>query len=184
MSLPSDRRGRLRGALLAAALGTVSLAGLPTAASAKTFVASFEDRTGDGKPDARDVVEGRIAYNRKSGALSATVRMNADILDEEDDAIVFVIVSDLRNGKCYRAIFTIGTVISDPSVPVAWKGGLDAAKPKQKYGSGSIEGDTIKMRVKAKSHGGQTPGCTAIVVVSRGDSPKIIDETPIENGFA
>lgn len=163
-------------------LATALLATLPAGAQAKTFNARFSDPEGDASPSARDITAGRVAYNRKSGALSATINVAADFAEERDDAVVVVIVSDLVRGRCRAVRMTMGVLLSDPSVPVAWKG---AGDPKKKYlGSGSLEGDTLKLRVKAKGLSGQTPGCTMIYIASQGDNADLIDETAMDNGFA
>lgn len=166
----------------AALLVGAALAVLPTAAEAKTFNARFSDPEGDARPAARDIIAGRVAYNRKSGALSATVTAAADFAEERADAIVVVIVSDLVKGRCRKVRMTMGVPLSDPGVPVAWKG--ETTTGKRYLGAGSLEGDTLKMRVKAKALSGLTPGCTAFFIVSNDESQTLLDDTPIENGFA
>jgi hypothetical protein len=169
-----------RGAAALAAAAVV--AALPTSAQAKTFNARFSDPEGDAKPAARDITAGRVAYNRKSGALSATVQVAADYAESREDAIVVVIVSDLVRGRCRAVRMTLGVALSDPAVPMAWKGETQTGK--RYLGSGSIEGDTLKLRVKSKALSGQTPGCTMIYLATAEDEPTIIDQTAIDNGFA
>jgi hypothetical protein len=176
------RTSRRRPALMAGALALATLAATPGPAAAKTFVASFKDSTGDSTSDARDIVSARVAYNRRSGALSASVKMNAALGDVREDAVVIVLVSDLVNGKCRKVRMTMGATLSDPSVPIAWPGSTHGKR--QWNGTGSIDGDTISMRVKAKGLSGHTPGCTAIFVTSVGDVPTLLDDTPDNNGFA
>lgn len=173
-------RRALRGAGAAFVLSGALLAA-PSLAEAKTFVAPITDPAGDAKVDARDILSGRIAYNRKSGALSATVDVAADFADVRDDAIVYIILSDLVDGRCHKVSLTIGGLLSDPAVPLAWKG---SGAPKKKYlGTGVLEGATYKMRVKAKGLAGITPGCTAIALVSTGEDATLFDDTDIRNGF-
>lgn len=164
------------GAVLAAAL----LAAVPAGADAKTFKARFSDPKGDAKPAARDITAGRVAYNRKTGALSASVTVAEDFAEERDDAVVVLVVSDLVKGRCRAVRLTMGVALSDPAVPIAWKG--EKSTGNDKLGAGSIEGNTLNMRVKAKAFSGLTPGCTAFFIVD--ESQELIDDTPIENGFA
>ncbi len=166
------------GIVLAAAL----LGGLPAGAQAKTFKARFSDPKGDAKPAARDITAGRVAYNRKTGALSATLTVASDFAEEREDAVVVLLVSDLVKGRCRRVRITMGAALSDPAVPVAWKG--ERSTGDDKLGAGSVEGSVLTMRVKSKAFSGLTPGCTAFYIVSTDDSQKLIDDTPIENGFA
>lgn len=163
-------------------LAMAAAAALPAGAQAKTFNARFSDPEGDAKPAARDITAGRVAYNRKTGALSATITAAADFAEEREDAIVVVVVSDLVNGRCRRIRMSMGVALSDPGVPVAFKG--ETTTGKRFLGRGSLEGDTLKMRVKAKSLSGQTPGCTAVYIGTTDDESVIIDQTPIDNGFA
>lgn len=182
MYLRGIHQGRRTRRATTAAVATAALfAAVPGTAEAKTFIASFEDPSGDGPSDARDIVSGRVAYNRKSGALSATIEVGADFAEERSDALMVMIVSDLVNGRCRKVSMTMGALISDPAVPVAWKG---IGTPKHKYyGTGSLEGSTYKMRVKSKGLAGKTPGCTAFALMSPDDTATVYDDTDISNGF-
>lgn len=174
-------RTSVRGAVVGAALAGTLLA-MPGAAQAKTFNARFDDPSGDSTSDARDIVSGRVAYNRKTGALSATVEVGADFADESQDAVVVVMVSDLVNGKCRKGVLSMGGLLSDPSVPVAWKGATGSGK--QHLGSGTLDGSVYSMRVKAKGLAGLTPGCTMIAITQRDKPYSLLDQTAENNGFA
>lgn len=180
MHLRGNGRAIRRGAGIVLAASVVGT--LPAQAEAKTFKARFSDPEGDAKPAARDITAGRVAYNRKTGALSASVTVAADFAEERDDAIVVLVVSDLVKGRCRAVRITMGVALSDPAVPVAWRG--EAGQGKQRLGAGSLEGNVLNMRVKAKSLAGLTPGCTAFFIAENSDQQRLIDDTPIENGFA
>lgn len=156
---------------------------MPGIAEAKTFNAHFEDPAGDSTTDARDIVAGRVAYNRRTGVLSAQVTVADDYANESDDAIVMVVVSDLVKGRCRKVSMTMGGVLSDPAVPVAWKGNTNDPKHKY-YGAGTVDGATYSMRVKAKGLSGRTPGCVYMGIITNEQSAKLLDETTIDNGFA
>ena len=169
--------------MLRAAGATLALSGLllaPAIAHAKTFIAPITDPAGDSTVDARDIISGRIAYNRKSGAMSATVQVAADFADEHDDAFVYAVISDLVGGRCRKPVLTIGGQLSDPSAAMAAR---EDQGPIYR-GRGSLDGTTYKMRVKAKRLSGVTPGCAAIVIVGGGEQdPQIYDTTAEDSGF-
>ncbi|MEH3055091.1 MAG: hypothetical protein PGN13_14015 [Patulibacter minatonensis] len=159
------------GALLAA----------PGAAEAKTFFASFSDPDTDGKGSAaRDIVAGRVAYNRRTGVLSSTVEVQADWAEDRDADMVVVIISDLVQGTCKRETMVVLGSSADPGVPQGFRA-KDRDGKHPYYGRGEIDGTVFKMRVKAKGLAGNTPGCVTVGIVD--DVGKVLDETPIDNGF-
>lgn len=177
MQLRGNHRAVRRAGIGLLALG--ALAG-PGTAEAKVFVSPFTDAKGDA-PAARDITKVRVAYNRKTGALSATVTVAKDYADREDVSAVFVGVSDLVNGRCRQGKLTLMASTADPAVPFAWVGNYDERKVKA--GTGFIDGTTLKMRVKAKQFSGLTPGCAIAGILTTDDDPTPLDLTDENNGF-
>ncbi|MDO9354720.1 MAG: hypothetical protein Q7T55_13565 [Solirubrobacteraceae bacterium] len=155
----------------------------PQTASAKTFVANVSDASGDADKSTTDIVKARIAYNRKTGAVSVSVAMKSKIDATNDDAIVSVVFSDLKNGKCQKATMIVSAILSLPGGAVATtmkkgKRGTDHG------GSSSVDGQRLNMRVKAKALSGRTPGCTYVVLFRNDEGRATLDETKGNDGFS
>lgn len=170
------------GAVVAA---TAVLALVPGAASAKTFSAHWTDPSGDAK-SAVDIVSARIAYNRKTGALSGAVTVSGSI-DTSSNATVAIGLSDLVNGKCYKPLLMAGAVFSHPDVSFGDRltatGGVVG---KIHFGTASQTDNAMSFRVKDKSLSGKTVGCAVALVMNiptDGSKPTILDETDANNGF-
>ncbi len=183
-TLHLSRPALLRGAALTLATSLALVA--PQAASAKTFVARMKDKSGDAKNESTDITKVRVAYNRKSGAISITLTTKGDIDASNDDGIVRIVFSDLKNGKCQKATMVATAVLSVPGVAIAstFKNGTEG---KVRYGTSQIESNELSMRIKHKSFSGKTPGCTYAAIVTNADKAEdvdLIDETNGNDGFA
>lgn len=174
---PGDLRVRLLGA--AALMFTAAALGAPSAAHAKTFKVGIDDIAGDGKSsDSRDMVGARVAYNRKSGAISMTVRMNADYELESRRTLISASISNLVNGRCQRAVLDIAAGTDDPATPVAATVAANGKLGKYRYGSGNIDGDVFNIRVRHRSLSGRTVGCVYVAIYDGESAPlTLLDDT-------
>lgn len=174
---PGDLRARFCAgtALLLAATALVA----PSAAQAKTFKVGIDDVAGDGTSgDSRDMVGARVAYNRKTGAISMTVRMNAEIELDDRPTIVTAVLSDYRNGRCERAVLQIAGTPSDPTATMASTIKPNGKEGKARDGGGNIDGDVFNLRVRHRSLAGKTVGCVYIAVLdAETEALDIIDDT-------
>ncbi|MDQ8047165.1 MAG: hypothetical protein AAGC46_14160 [Solirubrobacteraceae bacterium] len=159
---------------------------LPSSASAKVFVSHFTDQTGDGRTAGTDITNVRVAYNRKSGALSATLTVDGTI-DTTANQVFVVFLSDLVGGKCQQATTMIGGVFSHPDEAVAQRMRNGKGIGKQYVGDASLDDDnTFTVKVKSRALAGLTPGCAfAAIATSKvsGDLDKVYDQTKSNNGF-
>lgn len=169
----------------AVVLASVAALALPGAASAKTFVSHVPDPTGDAKASSHDIKSVRVAYNRRSGALSVSLTV-AGSIDQNSDDGVFVYLSDLVNGKCQKPVMLIGGVFSHGNGAVAQRMNGTGVIGNQYDGTGSVDGDTFSLRVKNRALAGTTVGCTGALIASappKGEKPTIFDKTTGNDGF-
>ncbi len=172
-----DLRARLcaGAALLLAATALVT----PSAAQAKTFKVGIDDVAGDGTSgDSRDMVGARVAYNRKTGAISMTVRMNAEIALDDRPTVVTAGISNVVNGKCGRLVMQIVGTTEDPTATAGMLVDAKGKPGKIRLGKGNVDGDVFNLRARHRSLAGKTPGCVFVGVFDPETEPfTLIDGT-------
>jgi hypothetical protein len=183
-TLPARRQALTR-ALLAAATTTLVMTVPAAPASAKLYKSYITDAEGDVDDAGSDIVETRIAYNRKTGAISVKLT-TSEAIDETDSSSFFsVVVSNLAHGKCTKAVFVVIVPFDHLDTPLAAtvKGDTHG---KFRRGTGSSDDNVYNFRVKHHSLGGFTPGCSyaATGTVPDGGDGVPVDETTYNNGFS
>lgn len=174
---PGDLRARLCAG--AALLLTATALAAPSAAQAKTFKVGIDDVAGDGKSgDSRDMVGARVAYNRKTGAISMTVRMNAEIALDDRPTIVTALLSDYVNGRCQRGVLQIVGTTADPTASAAFTLKPNGKEGKLRDGGGNVDGDVFNLRVRHRSFSGKTVGCVYIALLDgETEALDLLDDT-------
>lgn len=181
LSAPSLRRAGLV-ALIAASGGLA----VPGPAAAKTFQASITDPAGDADDGSQDIVSTRVAYNRRTGAISVTLTTSEPIDPSDHDAGFAVALSNLEGGKCKKAVLVIAGVFSTPKFVIGQtvSGGVMG---KVRLGKGELDDTTFSMRVRHRSLAGKTVGCAvaAVTTVETDENvrPTILDQTKGDDGF-
>jgi len=162
------------------AVAVLAVAGtFATQASATTFTARITDPAGDAREATPDIVAARIAYNRRTGALSFSVTM-ADAIDvKATPAFVAIGFGGLKHGHCSDD-WTVAAwmeLLPPHDPPKASSGefeligaslfrGTNGQASAAARGKQVIDGDTISMRARSRKLGGLHPGCALVGIVT------------------
>lgn len=168
-------------ALMVLAAGALTT---PGPAAAKTFKAYITDEEGDAPDGSQDIVNTRVAYNRKTGAISVSLTTKDPIDPEGHDALFAVAFSNLSGGKCKAGVMMVGGYLSSPErvVGFAYRGNT-----KERFGKGVIDENKFTFRVRHRSLSGKTVGCVIAGMAGPdadlADPSSFLDITKGNDGF-